>query len=111
MVLASKPLMFIQMLELEDFYLDNLILRQVNRQKAQAAAEMEDDLGEGDDIIVPGTQMKKPQDLESGAEDDMDEERWHSVKKERLSKGLSQARAAGTPESDDDEPELIDMDE
>jgi len=99
------------MLELQDFYLDNLILRQVKRQEAQAAADMEDDLGEGDDVIVPGTQMKRPQYVESGAEDQINEGRLRAVKKERLSRGLSQAPAAGTPSSEDDDPELIDMDE
>jgi hypothetical protein len=99
------------MLELKDFYLDNLILRQVKRQEAQAAADMEDDLGEGDDIIVPGTQMKKPQDIESGTEDQVDEDRLHAVKKERMSRGPSQAPAVGTPESEDDDLEPIDMDD
>lgn len=100
-----------QMLELNDFYLDNLILRQVKRQEAQAAADMEDDLEEGDDVIVPGTQMKRAEDVESGAEDLADEDQWHAVKKERLSRGPSQARAAGTPDSEDDDPEPIDMDD
>lgn len=99
------------MLEFKDFYLDNLILRQVKRQEAQAAADMDDDLGEGDDVIIPGTQIKRPQDVESGAEDQVDDDRWHAVKKERLSRGPSRARAAGTPASEDDDPELIDMDD
>jgi hypothetical protein len=99
------------MLEFEDFYLDNLILRQVKRQEAQAAADMEDDLGEGDDIIVPGTQMNKPHDVDSGAEDHVNEDRKHAVKRERMSRGPSQARAAGTPASEDDDPEPIEMDD
>jgi len=100
-----------QMLELKDFYLDTLILRQVKRQEAQAAADMEDDLGEGDDVIVPGTQLNRPQDVDSGAEDQVDEDRKHAIKRERMSRGPSQARAAGTPASEDDDPELIDMDD
>jgi hypothetical protein len=99
------------MLELKDFYLDNLILRQVKRQEAQAAADMEDDLGEGDDIIVPGTQLNKAQDVDSEAEDQVDEGRKHAVKRERMSRGLSQARAAATPASEDDDPEPIEMDD
>jgi len=99
------------MLELKDFYLDSLILRQVKRQEAQAAAEMEDDLGEGDDIIVPGTQLNRPQDVDSGAEDQIDEHQKHAVKREMMSRGPSQARSAGTPESEDDDPEPIDMED
>jgi predicted DNA-binding protein len=44
------------MLEIEDFYLDKLVLRQVKRQEAQAAAELEDDLVD----VVPATQRNKP---------------------------------------------------
>jgi hypothetical protein len=92
------------MLELKDFYLDNLILRQVKRQEAQAAADMDDDLGEGDDIIVPGTQFNRPQDVNSGAVDL--EDRKQVVKRERMSRGASKA---STPASEDDDPEPIDM--
>ena len=99
------------MLELKDFYLDNLILRQVKRQEAQAAADMEDDLGEGDDIIVPGTQLNRPRDVDSGAEDQVDEARKHAVKRERMRRGPSQVRAAATPESEDSDPEPIEMDD
>lgn len=99
------------MLELKHFYLDNLILRQVKRQEAQAAADMEDDLGEGDDIIVPGTQLNRPRDVDSEAEDQVVGDRKHAVKRERMSRGLGQAHAAGTPASEDDDPELIDMDD
>ena len=99
------------MLELKDFYLDNLILRQVKRQEAQAATDMEDDLGEGDDIIVPGTQLNRAQDVDSEAEDQVDEGRKYAVKRERMSRWLSQARAAATPSSEDDDPEPIEMDD
>jgi hypothetical protein len=101
------------MLELKDFYLDNLILRQVKRHEAQAAAEMEDDLGEGDDIIVPGTQLNKPRDVNSGAEDQVDNGQKYAVKRGRMSRGPSQARRAATPasEEEEDDPEPIDMDD
>jgi hypothetical protein len=45
------------MLKLDDFYDDQIILRQVKRQEAQAAAEMEEELESGDDVVIPGTQQ------------------------------------------------------
>jgi hypothetical protein len=91
------------MLEIEDFHLDQLVLRQVKRQAARAAAELEDDLGEGIDV-VPDTQREKPQDL-------VDDDKKHTVKHERMSRGPSRARVASTPVSEDDDPEPIEMDD
>jgi hypothetical protein len=56
----------LQMLEIENFYLDKLVLRQVKRQEAQAATELEDDLVD----VVPAIQRNKPQDNDSGLADD-----------------------------------------
>jgi hypothetical protein len=91
----------LQMLETQDFYLDQLILRQVKRQAAQAAAELEDDVD-----VVPATQRTKP-----GGESIKQEYKRHGVKQERMSRGLSRARVASTPVSEeDDDPEPIEMD-
>lgn len=89
-----------QMLEIQDFYFDQLVLRQVRRQEAQAAADLEDD---GIDI-VPATQRNRPQDIP-------EEEQRRAVKQERMSRGPSRAHVASTPVSEEDDPEPIDMDE
>jgi hypothetical protein len=76
------------MLEIEEFYLDKLVLRQVKRQEAQAAAELEDDLVD----VVPATQRNNSRDNDSGLVDD-----------DKLSRGPSRARVPKAPVSEDDD--------
>jgi hypothetical protein len=98
------------MLEIQDFFLDHLVLRQVKRQEEQAAAELEDDLEEDIDI-VPATQRNKPRDIDSDAEDLLNDNHKRAVKQERMRRGPSRPRVASTPVSEDDDPEPIEMDD
>jgi hypothetical protein len=84
------------MLELDDFYENQLILRQVKRREAQAELEMEED------------------EIDEG-ENDADEDRTRRISgvKKGMSSGPSQGTLADNEEetSSNDEPEVIDMQE
>ncbi|KAH8816213.1 zinc-finger of the MIZ type in Nse subunit-domain-containing protein [Xylogone sp. PMI_703] len=98
------------MLELKDFYEDQLLLRQVKRAKRQEVA-MEDD---EDNSILPtrGTQMD-PEDIDDAddVDDDDDDEaeqrRRHiaKIKRERMSRDPSVARSNHHYEEEDEEME------
>src|SRR6266536_3273209 len=99
------------MLQLKDFYEDQIILRQVKRQEAQAAAEMEEDMESGDDVIIPGTQHNPQEFDESGLRSHIGDDTEMSVKDERRSRRPSRRPKEESPESEEEgEPELIEMD-
>lgn len=100
------------MLELKDFYEDQIILRQVKRQEAQAAAEMEGDVESGDDVIIPGTQRNPQEFDESGFRSYIGDDTELSVKDERRSRHSSRRPKEESPESEEeDDPEPIEMDD
>ncbi|TVY84540.1 E3 SUMO-protein ligase nse2 [Lachnellula suecica] len=97
-----------RMLELKDFYLDELILRKVERAKRLEEQGDDDSSDEDDDIRPRGTQKNRPASINS--DDDMDidadedqKQRIARVKRERQkSRGLSMA-PGGSAEIDEDE--------
>jgi hypothetical protein len=86
----------LQMLELDDFYENQLILRQVKRKEAQAELEMEED------------------EMDEG-ENDADEDRTRRISgvKKEVSSGPSQGTLVGSEEetSSNDGLEVIEMEE
>ena len=86
------------MLELKDFYDDQLLLRQVKRSRKQAAAAQLDDEDEEDYAGPRGTQSNRPESIDDEDEDegdDIEEDRRRTiarVKRERQqSRGPSRA--------------------
>ncbi|KAE9380231.1 hypothetical protein N431DRAFT_539897 [Stipitochalara longipes BDJ] len=89
-----------KMLRLEDFYIDQLILRKVQRMEKQNAQAAEDDDDEGDSR-PRGTQRNRPTQIDDDEDDDTiteQEQRRRTItkiKREReKSRGVSVARAA-----------------
>jgi hypothetical protein len=100
------------MLELKDFYDDQIILRQVKRQEAQAVAEMEEDMESGDDVVIPGTQRNPQEFDESGFRSHIGDDTEMSVKDERRSRRPSRRLKEESLESEEeDDPEPIEMDD
>jgi hypothetical protein len=114
------------MLELNDFYVDALVVRQVKRAKEANEREQRGYEDDEDDSILPISQRGRPAEIKSdGPEADENPSNAESesrasvsrVKRERLSstlgmRGISQAsRPTSTPYTeigDDDDDELID---
>ncbi|RFU35111.1 hypothetical protein B7463_g1247, partial [Scytalidium lignicola] len=102
------------MLELKDFYEDQLLLRQVKRAKRQAAAGMDDDDVDNSQLPPRGTQMD-PEDIDDADDIDEDEDdegeadrrRQYiaKVKRERMSRDPSIAPSRHLEHSEDDEDE------
>src|ERR1700722_11526123 len=96
----------LQMLELKDFFDDQMILRQVKRQAAQAAAEM-DDLGDAEDDVPVSMQRKMPDEASINFNDHTAEDRRRTTKPERVGWSPIQEHVASTPEFEDGDPEPI----
>jgi hypothetical protein len=100
----------LQMLRLEDFFIDQLILRKIQRlekQNAQAAEDDDDDDDE-EDSRPRGTQRNRPTQIDDDEDDDSDAEQeqrrrtFTKVKREReKSRGVSVARAASLRDEED----------
>ena len=123
LVLAAAN--YLKMLELKDFYEDQLLLRQVKRSKKQAAAAELDDEEEDDYAGPRGTQSAHPEQIDDDDDDDDDDDEGDvdaeedrrqtiaRVKRERQqSRGPSIAPRHGEAEEaeDDDEDEIEDLD-
>jgi hypothetical protein len=97
------------MLELKDFYDDQMILRQVKRQQA---AENEE-LDETEVDIVPGTKRNRPQDIDSSSI--IADTPRKRLKSEGIGRGHSRVPDVaedGEEESEEDgDPEMIEMDD
>jgi hypothetical protein len=96
------------MLELKDFYEDEMIKRQVKRAALQEARELEDD-EEDNESEQAGEEPSQPDDPNKTMELD-DEPPRRVVKKERLSRGPSRGPSrppptSNPPEYDDDDEE------
>ncbi len=93
-----------QMLELNDFYVDPLLLRQVKRQQRQEAHEDDEDDPE-EDAGLPGTQRTRPEPIDSDVDEDAHEQEQNrkeiaKIKRERAqSRGVSAAPSHRTEAS------------
>ena len=94
------------MLQLKDFYDDQMILRQVKRQAAQAAAEAEEEEEEiesEDDVVIPNTQRVVGQGFDGSFGSDSKGVRSQTLKQE--SQGPDRGDEEGAAESGEDEME------
>jgi len=98
----------LQMLRLEDFYIDQLILRKIHRLEKQNAQAAEDDDDDEEDSRPRGTQRNRPTQIDDDEDDDSDAEQeqrrrtFTKVKREReKSRGVSVARAASLHDEED----------
>lgn len=104
----------LQMLRLEDFYDDQLIVRKVQRMEKAAAQAAEDDDSE-EDARPRGTQRNRPtqiddEDDESVAEQEQRRRTITNIKREgQRSHGIRLARAAALM-PDEEEPDAMDTD-
>ena len=94
------------MLQLEDFHIDQLVLRKVQRAEREAAggAIDDDDDDDDDDVRPRGTQRNRPTQIDDD-DDTVDiEERRKSIKRvkreKRENRGMSAARVA-SPDPDE----------
>jgi hypothetical protein len=92
------------MLEINDFYVDPVLLRQVKRQQRQDAHEDEEDDAE-EDAGPRGTQSTRPEPIDSDVDEDGHEQEQNrkeimKIKRERAqSRGLSAAPSRRTEAS------------
>ena len=101
------------MLQLDDFHIDNVLLRQIKQAERQAARDLEDD--DGDDSAPRGTQRSRPADVDEEDDDSVDVEAVRRVTITRVKRERQQSRglsiAPGHQESSEpgeDETEVMD---
>jgi hypothetical protein len=89
------------MLELDDFYDDQIILRQVKRQAAEAAAELEEeDMEDEDDDAPPSAQQQRSNRQLGDSDGDVEENKKSKMKahKQRISRDPNRNRVASPDE-------------
>jgi hypothetical protein len=100
------------MLQLDDFHIDNVLLRQVKQAARQAARDLEDD-DDDDDSAPRGTQRNRPTEIDEGDSVDVEEERRQTIAKvkreHQQSRGPSVAPGrVSSSEPGEDEVEAMD---
>jgi hypothetical protein len=103
-----------QMLTINDFYDDALMVRKVKRAQKAAAREDEDD-DDAEDTAPRGTQRNRPEKIGSDDDDEMDVDE-NEIRNRRLEKfkrestrGLSMAPNHARAESESGDVEFMDM--